>query len=103
MEYRFNMSNNNFDLQLNKKARDHKVINSKDHHIFIVWSKARTKETEIIDDLQKNLRIKYISDIQWAKNMGDNFHRLYNFLPSGRPSQKQRSRRKFLLNNCCRR
>ena len=102
MEYRFNMSNNNFDLQLNKKARDHKVINSKDHHIFIVWSKARTKETEIIDDLQKKFKIKYISDIQWAKIWEIISIGFITFcLQAG--LLKQRSRRKFLLNNCCRR
>ena len=53
-------------------------------HLFIIWPKARCKESEIVSDLEKKFSILEKIEISWSKNKSiENFSRFYSatFLP----------------------
>ena len=57
---------------------------STDLHIVIIWSKARIKQKEIIEELNNNFKIIDCMEISWSHdNIDDNFHRIYDVAPTG--------------------
>lgn len=50
----------------------------KEMHLIVLWENARYKEREILQDIQKNLRIKECYDVTWTPEMVvSNFGRFY--------------------------
>ena len=47
-------------------------------HVFIIWEKARGKETEILSDIKKNFKVLQIFEINWSEEEFErNLLRLY--------------------------
>lgn len=47
-------------------------------HLIVLWETARGKEKEILEDMQKHVRILQAYDIQWTRErVADNFSRFY--------------------------
>jgi len=47
-------------------------------HVFIIWEKAREKETEILSDIKKNFKVLQIFEINWSEEEFErNLLRLY--------------------------
>lgn len=62
----------------------------RDLQLFIIWSKARTKEEEILQDLDQNFNIIACIDNTWSeKHLDDNFHRIYDVAPTGGKAGKR--------------
>lgn len=62
-----------------------------DLHLVIIWSNARAKESQIIDDLHSDFDVLECVEVEWSQRYtDDNFHRLYKVTPSGRPSLKRK-------------
>jgi len=56
----------------------------KDLQVVVIWSKARIKEKEIIEELNNNFNILNCFELSWTeKNIDDNFHRIYDVAPTG--------------------
>ena len=74
-------------------------MQEKELHLFIVWERARYKETDIIDDIKANFTILKCYDIQWnSKNVASNFTRFYGTnLPSGSAKEVECGTGNFLL------
>lgn len=81
-----NIINYNFDINENVFKTNYQ----KDYQLLIIWSKARTKEAEILDDLNKSFKILVCSKVEWSKEyLNDNFHRLYDVAPTGNIAGKR--------------
>jgi peptidoglycan/xylan/chitin deacetylase (PgdA/CDA1 family) len=61
-----------------------------DLHLFIIWSRGREKEREILEDLEREFEVLEVSDVTWtAADFSRNLTRFYGeALPSG--SEKER-------------
>lgn len=47
-------------------------------HLIVLWNNARYKEKEILEDVQKHIKIRDVYEIQWTKEkVADNFSRFY--------------------------
>lgn len=47
-------------------------------HLIVLWETARGKEKEILEDMQKHVRILQAYDVQWTRErVADNFSRFY--------------------------
>ncbi len=71
----------------------------KELHLFIIWERARYKETDIINDIKANFTILKYFDIQWnSKNIASNFTRFYGTnLPAGSAKEVECGTGNFLL------
>jgi hypothetical protein len=70
--------------RFNKNVSSFETMYDKDLQLLIIWSKARTKEKEIINELTNNFNIVNCFEIHWnEKNIDDNFHRIYDVAPTG--------------------
>lgn len=71
----------------------------KELHLFIIWERARYRETDIINDIRSNFTILKCFDIQWSnKNIASNFTRFYGTnLPSGSAKEVECGTGNFLL------
>lgn len=51
---------------------------TKELHLFILWEKARGRQTEILNDIKQYLQILECYDVRWSKNkVTENFSRFY--------------------------
>ena len=68
-------------------------------YVFILWSGARHKEKEIINDIKKHLKIIECYDVKWdSEYVINNFLRLYNFeLPAAKRKEKVDGADNFLI------
>ena len=68
-------------------------------HLFIIWEKAREKEKEIIEDINKNFKILKVFEIEWNKDeFSNNLSRFYGTnLPKGSGKEEHCGNGKFLL------
>lgn len=68
-------------------------------HLFIIWENARTKQNEIIEDINKNFEIIRIYEMNWSKEkFSENLSRFYGTnLPNGSHKEKHCGTGKFLL------
>lgn len=63
----------------------------KDLHLVVIWSKARVKEREIIEELQQHFNVLGCFDTTWSKeHLDDNFHRIYDVAPTGGKAGKRK-------------
>ena len=71
----------------------------KELHLILLWQNSRYKQQEILDDIQKNLKISECIEIEWTKeNVASNFTRFYGVkLPNRSFKEKECGRGKFLL------
>ena len=71
----------------------------KELHLFIIWERARNKETDIINDIKSNFTILKFFDIQWdSRNVASNFTRFYGTnLPTGSAKEAECGTGNFLL------
>lgn len=71
----------------------------KELHLIILWERARYKEKEILEDIQKHLKIIECYNIAWSKeNVANNFTRFYGVkLPSHSCKEKECCIGRFLL------
>lgn len=71
----------------------------KELHLFIIWERARYKETDIINDIKTNFTIIKCYDIQWNnRNVASNFTRFYGTnLPTGSAKEVECGTGNFLL------
>ena len=72
---------------------------NKELHLILLWQNARYKQQEILDDIQKELKISECIEIEWNdKNVSSNFTRFYGVkLPNRSFKEKECGRGKFLL------
>lgn len=72
---------------------------NKELHIIVIWQNARYKEKEILEDIQKHLKIAECIEIEWnPKNIASNFTRFYGVkLPNRSFKEKECGSGKFLL------
>lgn len=72
---------------------------TKELHLFILWEKARGKQTEILNDIRQHLQILECYDIRWNKNkVSENFSRFYGQkLDSAKTKEKHCGGGRFLL------
>ena len=72
---------------------------NKELHLLVLWENSRHKEKEILEDLQKNLKIVECIEVEWTPNKAaENFSRFYGVkLPSRSFKEKECGRGKFLL------
>lgn len=55
----------------------------RDLHLMVIWSNARVKESEIIEEVNKNFKILSCSEVFWSnENIDNNFHRIYDITPT---------------------
>ncbi len=68
-------------------------------HLIVLWEKARYKEKEILEDIQKHLKIMECYDIAWSKNnIANNFTRFYGIkLENNSGKEKECGGGSFLL------
>lgn len=71
----------------------------KDYGLFIIWSNARSKENEIVDDIKSRFDILNIFDITWDKSLfSNNLTRFYGEnLPRNSSKEKHCGNESFLL------
>ena len=80
VSYKYNSCNNTFE-----------TMYEDDLHLFVIWSQARSKEKEIIDELHNKFQILECFEIFWTQEyMDDNFHRMYNVIPNGGIANKRK-------------
>lgn len=70
-----------------------------EQHLFIIWEKARYKEKEILEDIQKKMEVTNIFEVSWTL---DHFHlnlsRFYGLrLPNKSEKERHCGNGKFLL------
>ncbi|MCR4881799.1 MAG: protein kinase [bacterium] len=72
---------------------------NKELHLIVLWQNSRHKEKEILEDIQKNLKIVECIEIEWTPDkVAKNFSRFYGQkLPSRSFKEKECGRGKFLL------
>ena len=70
-----------------------------EYGLFIIWSNARKKEKEIIDDVKNRFELKNIFEIEWTKEFfSKNLTRFYGQnLPKNSSKEKHCGNGKFLL------
>lgn len=71
----------------------------KELHIFILWARARNRETEILDDINKKFNLYEVIEVTWSKKkFAENLSRFYG-VKLGRNSSKEKEcgNEKFLL------
>ncbi len=68
-------------------------------HLIVLWERARYKEKEILEDIQKHLKILECYDIAWNKNnVAENFTRFYGIkLENNSVKEKECGNGSFLL------
>ena len=73
--------------------------NQPELHLIVLWQNARSKEKQILEDIQKNLTILECFDIAWnKKNIAKNFTRFYGVkLDNNSKKQQECGDGRFLL------
>lgn len=68
-------------------------------HLFIIWSKGREKQNEILEDMNKNFKILKIFEVEWSKeNFVHNLSRFYGVhLPKNCKKEENCGNGKFIL------
>ncbi len=71
-------------------------------HLFIIWKNARDKQSEILSEIDKNLRIVEVSEVQWSDEyFSSNMTRFYGQkLPDRSFKEKHCGKGPFLLVIC---
>ncbi len=85
------------DFQYRKTVFEYNNVNkafetnyNRDFHLIIIWSKARIKEKEIIQDLRNCFNIIECFEISWTHEyIDDNFFRIYDVAPTGEKAGKR--------------
>lgn len=72
---------------------------TKELHLFILWEKSRSQQTEILNDIKQHLQVLECYDIQWSKDkVSENFSRFYGQkLDSATDKKKHCGSGRFLL------
>ncbi len=74
-----------------RKCNAFETIYDNDLHLFIIWSKARSKEKEIISELNRNFQVVECFEVFWTgAKIDDNFHRIYDVAPTGGEAGKRK-------------